>query len=174
MKTLTLVVGLALLGTSSQALATQVGTSRTVGAGFSIGEPTGLVGKLFLGPESAIDVGLSLYRVSGYCNDNQNKFDRCSAGGAFAVNADYLWQFNLLQGEARLDWHIGAGGRVWLWSSDRDSSNLALAARMPVGLDFMPPKPDILEVFLELTPTFYLAPGMGLDIEGALGVRFYF
>lgn len=175
MKTLIFLLGVATFAFSPQAAATQVGTSRVAGAGFSIGEPTGIVGKLFIGQENAIDAGISLYRAYGYCQDNgRNKFDRCSGGSSLGLNVDYLWQYNLLAGAFRLDWHIGAGGRVWIWSSDRNSGDFALAARMPVGLDFMPPKPDILEVFLELTPTFYVAPGTALDVEGAIGVRFYF
>jgi hypothetical protein len=45
---------------------------------------------------------------------------------------------------------------------------------MPVGVDLMFRKPDFLEVFLELAPALYLVPGVGLDIEAFLGVRFYF
>lgn len=175
MKTLIFLTALGVLATAAEARATQVGSSRLAGVGFSFGEPTGVVGKLFLGSQNAVDAGVSLYGFSGYCKDKgSQKFDQCAGGSRLAVNVDYLWQYNLLPGDVRLDWHIGAGGRVWLWSGDSNSGNLAMAARMPIGLDLMPAKPDILEFFIELTPTFYLAPGQQLDLEGALGVRFYF
>jgi hypothetical protein len=175
MKILAFLATLGVLAISAEAQATQVGSSRLAGVGFSLGEPTGVVGKLFLGSENAVDAGVSLFGFSGYCKDKgSKKFDQCSGGTRIAVNMDYLWQYNLLPGDVRLDWHIGAGGRLWLWSGDSNSGNLAMAARMPIGLDLMPAKPDILEFFVELTPTFYLAPGQQLDLEGALGVRFYF
>jgi hypothetical protein len=34
--------------------------------------------------------------------------------------------------------------------------------------------PSFLEVFFEIAPVFVLVPGLWLDIEGGLGVRFYF
>ena len=173
MKSLTFLVCVSALALTWDAQATEVGNGRDMGIGFSIGEPTGIVGKLFVGPENAIDVGLSFYRAYGRCDVN-GKFDRCSGDSNLGINVDYLWQYNLLAGAARLDWHLGVGGRVWVWNNDANASNFALAARMPIGIDFMPPKPDFLEVFLEFTPVLYVAPGVGPDLEAALGVRFYF
>jgi hypothetical protein len=45
---------------------------------------------------------------------------------------------------------------------------------MPVGLDLGFRKPSFLEVFLELAPAVYIVPGVYLDLEAFLGVRFYF
>lgn len=153
---------------------TQVAQGRDAGIGFSVGDPTGIVGKLYVGPENAIDAGISFYSVwGGHCRD-RDEFRGCSGHQQISINADYLWQYNLLSGTARLDWHIGPGARVWLWSGSENADNLALAARMPVGLDFMPAKPDMLEVYLEFVPSFYVAPFAGFYLGAALGVRFYF
>jgi hypothetical protein len=45
---------------------------------------------------------------------------------------------------------------------------------MPLGLDLGFRKPDFLEVFVEIAPAMYIVPGLDLDIEAFLGVRFYF
>ena len=34
--------------------------------------------------------------------------------------------------------------------------------------------PSFLEVFLEIAPAMYIVPGLYLDLEAFLGVRFYF
>jgi hypothetical protein len=86
------------------------------------------------------------------------------------ANVDYLWQDPIVAGSAaNLDWHIGAGGRIWL-----GDGSFSAAARMPVGLDLTFRKPSFLEVYLELAPAVYIVPGLYLDLEAMLGVRFYF
>ena len=68
------------------------------------------------------------------------------------------------------------GGRLWVGDDDyyEDDSDVALAARMPVGLDLTFDKPDFLEVFIELAPALFIVPGVHFDIEAFVGVRFYF
>jgi hypothetical protein len=161
-----------LFGAARTANATEVGYSRKFGLGFEIGDPTGLTAKLWVAPTNAIDFGLGFW---GY------GFDDCAAGhpcsqfgyhnGTF--NADYLWQSNLIRGQAQLDWHIGAGGRA-VWFGGCTGDCFALGARMPVGLDLMFANPAFLEVFFELAPIFYVVPNFDFNVEGALGVRFYF
>lgn len=156
------------------ASATEVGRGRDFGLGFALGSPTSIVGKYFIGGDNAIDFGLGFWTYGWRCG-RRDYDDRGYCGGnrAFdlvSVNADYLWQDNLVAGTgAKLDWHIGAGGRVWLGGGD-----FSAAARMPLGLDLTFRKPSFLEVFLELAPAMYIVPGLYLDIEAFLGVRFYF
>ena len=62
---------------------------------------------------------------------------------------DYLWQSNIVRGQAQLDWHVGAGGRA-IWAGDCNGDCFAIAARAPVGLDLMFNNPGFLEVFFEI------------------------
>jgi uncharacterized protein DUF3996 len=173
---------LALLATGCLALtwvedaaATQVGRSKDFGIGFALGSPTSIVAKYFVNPGNAFDFGLGFWRLGRYC-DGPADGRVCRNGGfeRLTLNMDYLWQEQIIAGSgAKLDWHIGGGGRVWLWD-DYAGGDFALAARMPVGIDVTFPKPDFLEVFLELAPALYIVPGLDLDIEAFLGVRFYF
>jgi hypothetical protein len=155
--------------------ATEVGRSKDFGLGFAIGSPTSIVAKYFVGAGNAFDAGLGFWRLGRRCNGPGD--DRVCRDGGFerlTLNMDYLWQEQIIAGRgAKLDWHIGGGGRVWLWD-DYAGEDFALAARMPVGLDVTFPKPDFIEVFLELAPALYIVPGLDLDIEAFLGVRFYF
>ncbi|HKO91651.1 MAG TPA: hypothetical protein VJU61_10885 [Polyangiaceae bacterium] len=165
-------VGLGLLGQVSEASATEVGRGRNFGIGVAFGSPTSLVAKYFVGGGNALDFGVGFWRYGWDCPSNKAR-PFCDNYGAFSLvtaNVDYLWQDPIVAGSAAsLDWHIGAGGRVWVGGGD-----FALAARMPVGLDLGFRKPNFLEVFLELAPAVYIVPGVYLDLEAMLGVRFYF
>jgi hypothetical protein len=167
------VLCVAFFGKLSPAAATEVGRGRDFGLGVAFGSPTSIVGKYFMGRNNALDFGLGFWSYGwrrcsarfrgGYC-DGYDGFD------VLSLNADYLWQDALVAGTgANLDWHIGAGGRVWVGDGD-----FAAAARMPLGIDLTFRKPSFLEVFLEIAPALYVVPGLGLDIEAFLGVRFYF
>lgn len=170
MKRLSFVIGLsvACLGIVSEAEATEVGRGRDFGIGVAFGSPTSIVAKYFVGGGNAFDMGLGFWTYGWGCN-NRGYCD----GRSFDVvtlNADYLWQDGIVAGsKANLDWHIGAGGRVWIGGGDA-----SVAARMPVGLDLTFRKPSFLEVFLEIAPAMYVVPGLYLDLEALLGVRFYF
>lgn len=162
----------AVFAATSQAEATEVGNARRFGLGFAIGEPTGLVAKWFLSERNALDAGVSFHSW-GRCYSDK-RWQNCDGRTHMSFNLDYLWQMNLVRSTVKLDWHIGVGGRVWFFSSDSRYNELALAARMPLGLDLTFQNPEFLEVFFELSPAFYVLPGQGLNIEPVLGVRFYF
>jgi hypothetical protein len=171
-----LVAGILLVGGVRTAQATEVGYSRKFGLGFVLGDPTGLSAKYWVGPTNSLDFGLGFF---GYGFNDRCWYDaagqaHCDRFGYHAgtFNMDYLWQSNLVRGQAQLDWHIGAGGRaVWFGGCNGDCFDLA--ARMPIGLDLMFANPGALEVFFELAPAFYIVPGFWFTIEGGLGVRFY-
>ena len=167
---LTAVFAVSLLAAiGGKADATEVGYGRKFGLGIVIGDPTGLTAKLWIAPTNALDFGLGFwgYGVNNRCFDNGTCPRYGYNNGTF--NMDYLWQSNIVRGQAQLDWHIGAGGRLWVGGGDA-----SVAARMPVGLDLTFRKPSFLEVFLEIAPVFYFAPGTFLAMEGGLGVRGYF
>lgn len=165
---------LAVLGGSASA--TEVGYGRNFGLGFALGNPTGFVGKYWVGRTNAIDFGLGFAGnyYGEFCTYRSN-YDAC--GGRWTIHADYLWQSNLVKSTAQLDWHIGAGGRVNIWDYG-DRNYVAVGARMPVGLDLMFNNPSFLEVFFEIAPVLYLAPNVDtilwLAFDSNLGVRFYF
>jgi hypothetical protein len=149
--------------------ATEVGGSRTIGLGFALGEPTSLVGKYFLGGPNAVDFGVSFYQFGRRCDGP----GPCRHYGSFGLFGDYLWFDTLARGTAKLDWHFGPGGRLWL-GDNGNGDNAALAARMPVGLDLTFERPEFLELFVEIAPALYIVPRVDLQIEGMLGIRFYF
>lgn len=167
------VVALVSVGAVSAAQATEVGYSRKFGLGVAVGDPTGLVGKVWVSPTNAIDFGLGFQHYGWrHCDVDGNHCDY--AYREFSVNVDYLWQSNLVKGPVQLDWHIGAGGRMYSFGNDnRYEHDFDLAARMPIGLDLMFRNPNFLEVYFEVAPVLFLLP-LDFELEGALGVRFYF
>jgi len=161
-----------LLGLSPRAEATEVGRGRDFGIGVAFGSPTSLVAKYFVGGGNALDFGLGFWSYGWGCHHRADGPDVCDNHGFDVVtaNVDYLWQDHIVAGSAaNLDWHIGAGGRVWF-----GDGSFSAAGRMPVGLDLTFRKPSFLEVYLELAPALYIVPGLYLDLEAMLGVRFYF
>ena len=162
---------------AGSAHATEVGYGRKFGLGFVIGDPTGLTAKWWIGGTNALDFGLGFwgYGFNNRCWTDNNGNTNCDrfgySNGTF--NMDYLWQSNIVRGQAQLDWHIGAGGR-FVWWGGCSGDCFAVAARAPIGLDLMFNNPGFMEIFFELAPAFYLVPGFGFAIEGGLGVRFYF
>ncbi len=173
MKRLVFCFALAGIFIAAPASATEVGNSRRFGLGFGIGEPTGIVAKGFLNNQNAIDAGVAFRSWWGRCYA-RDQWERCDGRTHLSFNLDYLWQMNLVRSTVKLDWHIGVGGRMWFFSSDSRYNDLALAARMPLGLDLTFQNPSFLEVFFELSPALYLVPGTDFDIEPVIGVRFYF
>ena len=167
----------------SESHATEVGNQRTFGLGLAVGSPTSIVGKLFVGAGRAVDFGIGFSRYGhgyGRCWYGDG-WERCGHGyNNIGLHADYLWQNNLIHDQVTLDWHIGVGGRLVILDRDgyrdrRGDAAVALAARMPVGLDLTFRNPAFLEVYIEVAPTLYLVPGLDLDVyESAIGVRFYF
>jgi hypothetical protein len=167
-----LVAAVLLVGTVRTASATEVGYGRKFGLGFVLGDPTGLSAKYWVGPTNALDFGLGFwgYGVDRRCWNNGGPCEGYSAG---SFNMDYLWQSNIVRGQAQLDWHIGAGGRAAWWGGCNGDC-FGLKARMPLGLDLMFANPGFLEIFFEIAPSLWVVPGVVFDIEGGLGVRFYF
>jgi hypothetical protein len=163
------------------ARATEVGYSRHYGVGAVVGDPTGLSGKVWIGPTNAIDAGLGFYGYGyrGGCfrdHDGRTICDRRYGGASTSLHVDYLWESKLVDGKGKvqLDWHIGAGGRVFFLGDPCGYDCWDLGVRAPIGLDLTFAQPSFLEVFLEIAPVFYVVPSMFAAAEGGLGVRGYF
>jgi hypothetical protein len=164
-------------GAGATAHATEVGSGRNFGLGFQLGDPTALIGKVFIGRGNAIDFGLG-FGGWGYnrCRDSAGHWYYCGDryGRDWSLHGDYLWEDNLArQGQVKLDWHIGAGARMEFWDAF-DGGRVSLIARMPVGLDLTFARPSFLEVFFEIAPGLMIVPPLFFDLDAALGVRFYF
>jgi hypothetical protein len=140
------------------------------GIGIMAGDPTGLNGKYWLAGDRALTFGLAW----GPWGRNLH------------LHGDFTFQNLQLVKDAdvQLDLYYGLGmrlrswnngGRYWRggrWYEDGRGS-LGIGMRIPVGaamtVDGLP-----LDFFLEVVPTLELIPATYLDLDVALGVRYWF
>lgn len=160
-----LLIGLALL--LSTLMKAQ---SSGFGAGIIIGEPTGVSVKGWISADRAIDGGLAWsLRGASY----------------FSIHADYLFHnMELIKlNKGRLPLYYGPGARIRTWSGNRywdrgrwydyEGSRASLGVRFPVGLDYLPDNSPV-DIFLEIAPCLDLLPATSFDVEGGIGVRYWF
>ena len=135
----------------AEAITSRVGAAEDVGIGVAMGQPFGVTAKYWLSSDLAVD------GAAGY-HFNHN----------FDTHMDYLWHsfssFNVSSG--RLPFYMGVGGRVLLGNDSQ------LGLRAPVGVSYLLPN-DPIEAFAEIAPVIKLIKGVGLDVDGLLGVRLY-
>jgi hypothetical protein len=133
------------------AISSRVGNADDLGVGIALGQPFGATAKYWLSSSSAIDAFM------GY-HWNHN----------FDTHADYLWHsfssFNVSSG--RMPFYFGLGARIL----GGDDSQLGL--RFPLGLSYLF-STQPLEAFAEIAPVFKVAPDIGGDIDGLVGIRLY-
>jgi len=145
------VIVVALLATQASADET-----RTFGLGIIAGEPTGLTAKYMLDATSAIDGGVG-WKTSG---DSE-----------FHIYADYLFHLRDLIAvkKGALPVYFGGGLRF----VDRDKKDNKFGVRIPVGIEYLFDG-IALGAFAELVPVLNLTPDTDFDLEGGIGVRYYF
>jgi hypothetical protein len=126
------------------------------GLGAIVGEPTGVSAKWWLTDRTAIDAAAAW-----------------SFGGrdSFHLHGDYLFHmfdvFPVEKGE--MPFYFGVGGRVKFREDDRDR----VGVRGPVGVAYR--FADLpLELFAEVAPVLDVAPRTRLDLNGGIGIRYYF
>ena len=126
------------------------------GLGVMLGEPTGLTAKIWSGPNKAFDFGLAW---STGKNDGMT------------LQADYVrHRFDLIDVEqGSLPFYYGIGVRF----RDRDNADSNVGVRFPLGLDYLFAD-EPFDIFLEVAPILDLTPDSDIDINGTLGVRYYF
>ncbi len=133
---------------------------KRIGAGFILGSPSGITGKLFLDKSNAVDVGLGV-----------------ASGDGFYLYGDYLRHFsgvfpvdNLV-----LYFGIGPGYHRYERKNKRDENEVEnrLEARLPIGLEYVVDKAP-LGVFIELAPALRVSPDIDFDVRGGIGLRYYF
>ena len=129
---------------------------RNFGLGVIAGEPTGITGKYMLNDSNAIDGGVG-WKTSG---DNE-----------FHIYADYLFHFHYLVNDkqSKLPVYVG-GGLRWVKREKKDNK---FGIRIPVGLEYIFAG-GALGAFAELAPVMNLEPDTDIDLEGGIGIRFYF
>ena len=129
---------------------------RTFGIGVIAGEPTGITGKYMLNENNAIDAGVG-WKTSG---DSE-----------FHIYADYLFHIHDLikVSKGALPVYVGGGLRY----VDRDEKDNKFGIRIPVGLEYLFENVS-LGAFAELVPVLNLSPDTDFDLEGGVGIRFYF
>lgn len=121
------------------------------GAGVILGEPTGITGKFWLNDSRALDMGVGL-------------------NSSFSLYGDYLWHsWGVLPqpSEGKLPVYLGLGAQV------RDSLHDSLGLRAVAGIAYWLPRNPV-EIFFEIVPVFHLAHDNGAEINGSIGLRYYF
>jgi len=138
-----------MMGRPVGADSSRVGAAEDLGIGIQLGQPMGVTGKYWLSSTTAVDA------AAGY-HFNSN----------FDIHADFLWHsfssFNVSDG--RMPFYLGLGGRVF---GGNDSQ---FGIRLPLGVSYLFPSQP-LEAFAEIAPVVKIAPGIGADIDGAVGLR---
>lgn len=134
----------------SSALAQESG----FGLGVIVGEPTGLSFKYWVERTIAVDgaVAWSL-----------------GEDDALHLHVDYLaHNFKLFQiEEGKFPIYYGLGCRIKSGDDDK------LGARIPLGMNYLFENTP-LDIFLEIVPVLDLAPSTELNMNGAIGVRYFF
>lgn len=146
------VVVLGLSAVSSvHAVSSRVGSAQDLGLGTELGQPMGVTAKYWLNSTLAVDAAM------GY-HFNSN----------FDMHSDILWHtfssFAMTNG--RMPFYAGLGGRVLLGNDSQ------FGLRLPLGASFLPAT-DPIEIFIELAPVIQVAPSLGADIDGIVGIRLY-
>ena len=117
----------------------------------------GVTSKYFLDETHAID-GAVLYRFD---RDNDDWY----------IWADYLYHFRSLitvdQGEAPV--YVGIGGRLKLQENNEDKFGI----RFPVGVAYEFAIAPV-DLFIEVVPIWDVALSYDFDLEGGVGLRYYF
>ncbi len=137
-------------------------SARQLGLGIIIGSPTGLSGKYFFGPKSAIEVnaGWSFWRTVG-----------------LHLTGDYQFIFpqTFVTEEGKkiegFDLYAGIGGSFRVKEKENEETEFHIGLRIGGGIEYSFSK---FGTFLELYPVVDLVPSTDFDFEGGLGLRFYF
>jgi hypothetical protein len=125
-----------------------------IGLGIVFGEPTGLNAKMWTSDRTALDATVAWSFVGS---------------GWLHVHADFLiHNYDLISvNKGALPVYFGIGAYVGL------SSDLGLGARIPFGLDYQFEGAP-LDIFAEIAPGLSLLPGIGFQMGGGIGVRYFF
>jgi hypothetical protein len=129
------------------------------GVGIIAGNPTGLSVKKWLESGNAID-GAAAWSFEG--------------DGAVQLHADYLWHHHFASLPERMPLYYGLGGRLSFEEDGRrHDGDTRAGVRVPVGITYLFESAPV-DIFFEVVPTLDVAPRTDLELDAAIGVRFYF
>lgn len=166
-RTLCLII-LFLLGSAFSTFA-QGPRGNSFGFGLILGDPTGATIKYWTNKENAFtaSVGSSYY-------------------GQIRLGGDYLWHFDAFNSRV-VKMYAGPGlvlgfgqshGGFW-WKEDHhkfyywdDNTSIGVAGRVIFGINIIPKRSPV-EIFFELGPLIGISPAFGVNLDAALGIRFY-
>jgi len=123
------------------------------GVGIIAGEPTGISLRLWQDKVNAFDFGIAWSIDANILH----------------ISADYVTHnFGIFKPTSgSMPFYYGIGLRILA----KDNTNFGV--RVPLGIVFMP-KGTTLDFFFEIVPTLNLVPATNLDVDGAIGFRYYF
>lgn len=141
--------------------------NKTFGFGIMVGEPTGLTIKLWTERDKAIAISLG----NSYL-------------GSLRIGADYLWHFNAfnsnivnLYAGPGLAVGFGESGGWWYHNKNKywykNENDVGFGVRGVFGMNVVP-RNTPLEFFGEIGVLVGIIPASHTNVEGAIGVRFYF
>ncbi|MEX1213353.1 MAG: hypothetical protein WEA36_10955 [Balneolaceae bacterium] len=119
--------------------------------GIIVGEPTGISAKFWTGNNTAFDLGLA-WSFSGQ--------------GSMHIHSSYLIH-KTIENNPDLALYYGIGARLLMESDPK------VGARVPLGLQYLIPD-SRLSLFFELAPMLNLIPETDFDVNGGLGLRYFF
>jgi hypothetical protein len=135
------------------------------GLGIMVGEPTGVSFKTWIDQDRAIDAGIA-WSFSG--------------DDSLHLHADYLLHhFGVFKNHklpGQLPLYYGLGGRIKLEDDDNgrgDDEDTLVGLRLPVGIAYLFAEAPF-DLFAEIVPVLDLVPDTDLDLNAAVGVRYYF
>ncbi len=128
------------------------------GVGVIAGQPTGLTAKYNLDPKLSIDGGLG-WETSG---DNE-----------FHIYGSCIYHvYDLIQvPEGKLPLYFGGGLRFI--NREKENKDDKFGVRIPIGAEYQF-KNIPVGAFIELVPVLNLTPDTDFDLEGGIGVRYFF
>lgn len=148
-------------------LSAQGPSGKTIGIGFTAGDPIALNAKYWVSQYNSLDayIGTSYF-------------------GAVRLGSDFLMQFDPFDSKT-LKMYTGMGvtlafgrGEGILYKQNQDrfyyrsDGGIATAMRILFGIGLFPQKTPF-EVFLEAGPLFGISPDFGIHLDVGIGIRFY-
>jgi hypothetical protein len=147
-KKLTIPLFCLFLGATAQA------QDRGFGMGVILGDPSGISGKSWISRKTAFvgAVAWSLQRDE-----------------ALHLHLDHLFHdFNAIRADrGTMALYYGFGGRI------KFANKSTISARIPIGMDYLFEDAP-LDLFLELVPMLDLIPRPELNLNGGVGIRYFF
>ncbi len=131
------------------------------GIGFIAGEPTGLVIKKWMNSKNAMDAAVAWSSTRG--------------GDKVEFHMDYLTHnYTMFRSmKRRMPIYFGIGARANWADINAGIMNADLAVRVPIGLNYLF-SGNKFDFFIEAVPTLNVSGATNLEVNGAIGVRYYF